>query len=84
MGEICDSVITELLSIIFKNYIGCGVFPDTSKMSRIIPAHKKNNKFSLNNYLPVSFSPICAKIFERIIYNNVFLFFEDNKSITPN
>ena len=84
MGEICDSVITEPLSIIFKNYIDSGVFPDTSKMSCIIPAHKKNNKFSLNNYLPVSFSPICPKIFERIIYNNVFLFLEDNKLLPAN
>ena len=53
-------------------------------MSHIIPAHKKNNKRFLNNYLPVSFSPICNKIFERIIYNNVLLFLEDNKLLTPN
>ena len=53
-------------------------------MSHIITAHKKNNKRSLNNYLPVSFSPICAKSFERIIYNNVLLFLEDNELLTPN
>ena len=41
MLKICDSVITEPLSIIFKNCIYCGVFPDTWKMSHIIPAHKK-------------------------------------------
>ena len=43
---ICDSVITEPLSIIFKNYSDCGVFPDTWKMSHIISAHKKNDKLS--------------------------------------
>ena len=83
MREICDSVITEPLTIIIKNYIDCGVFTDTWKISHIIPAHKKNDKFSLNNGLPVSFSPIYAEIFERIIYN-VFLFLEDNKLLTPN
>ena len=83
MGGICDSVITEPLSIILKNYIDSEVFPDTSKMSCIITAHKKNNKFSLNNYLPVSFSPICAKIFERIIYNNVFFFLKVINYLLP-
>ena len=84
MLKICDSVITEPLSIIFKNCIDCGVFPDTWKMSHIIPAHKKNDKCSLNNYPAVSLLPICGKFFERIIFNNVFLFLEDNNLLTPN
>ena len=83
MLKICDSVITEPLSIIFKNCIDCGVFPDTWEMSHIIPAHKKNDKRSLNNYCPVSLLPLCGKIFERIIFN-VFLFLEDNSLLTPN
>ena len=53
-------------------------------MSHIIPAHKKNDKGSLNNYRPVSLLPICGKFFERIIFNNVFLFLEDNNLLTPN
>ena len=73
MLKICDSVITEPLSIIFKNCIDCGVFPDTWKMSHIIPAHKKNDKYSLDNYCPVFFLPICGKIFERIIFNVFFI-----------
>ena len=84
MLKICDSVITEPVSIVFKNCIYCGVFPDTWKMSHIIPAHKKNDKRSVNNYCPVSLLPICGKVFERIIYNNVFLFLEDNKLLAPN
>ena len=53
-------------------------------MSHIIPAHKKNDKCSLNNYRPVSLLPICGKIFERIIFTNVFLFLEDNNLLAPN
>ena len=74
MLKICDSVITEPLSIIFKNCIDCGVFPDTWEMSHIIPAHKKNDKRSLNNYRPVSLLTICGKVFERIIFNSAFYF----------
>ena len=53
-------------------------------MSHIIPAYKMNDKRSLNNYRPVSLLPICGNIFEIIIFNNVFLFLEDNSLLTPN
>ena len=52
-------------------------------MSHIIPAHKKNDKSSLNNYRPVSLLAICGKFLERIILN-VFLFLEDNSLLIPN
>ena len=84
MLKICDSVITGPLSIIFKNCIDCGVFPNTWKMSRIIPAHKKNDKRSLYNYRPVSLLPISGKNFKRIIVNNVFLFLADNNLLLIN
>ena len=39
-------------------------------MYHIIPIHKKDDKHSLNNYRPVSFLPICGKIFEKTIFND--------------
>ena len=45
---------------------------------------KKNDKCYINNYLPVSLLPICSKIFERIIYNPVFSYLENNDLLTPN
>ena len=53
-------------------------------MSHIIPTYKKNDKRYINNYHPVSLLPICSKIFERIIYNPVFLYLESNNLLTPN
>ena len=81
--NICDSVLTEPLSIIFNNCIDYGVFLDTWKLSHIIPIHKTNDKPSLNNYHPVSLLPICGKIFERTIFNDVFAFLENNNLLTP-
>ena len=84
MLKICDSVVTEPLSILFKNSINCGIFSNVWKMSHIIPTYKKNDKRYINNYHPVSLLPICSKIFERIIYNPVFLYLESNNLLTPN
>ena len=84
MLKICDSVVTEPLSILFKNCINSGIFPNVWKMSYIIPTYKKNDKRYINNYRPVSLPPICSKIFERMIYNPVFLYLESNNLLTPN
>ena len=82
MLKICDSVVTEPLSILFKNCINCKIFPNVWKMSHIIPTYKKNDNHYINNYRPVSLLPICSKIFERI-YNPVFLYLESKNLLTP-
>ena len=46
--------------------------------SNIVPVHKKNDKQRLNNYRPISLLPICSKIFERLIFNEMFGFFIKN------
>ena len=39
---------------------------------------------NLKNYRPVSLLPICSKIFERLIYNEMFGFFLDKGLISAN
>ena len=39
--KICDSVLAEPLSLIYKNWISSGVFPDIWKRSCIISTYKK-------------------------------------------
>ena len=82
MLKICDSVLVEPMSLIYKHCIN-GVFPDIWKRSHIIPIYKKNDKRCINNYRPVSFPSICGKIFERILYNHLFLYLESNDLLTP-
>ena len=59
------------LSIIYKNYIDTGIFPDSWKKSNIIPVHKKEDKQLLQNYRPGSLLPILGKAIEKIIYNDI-------------
>ena len=44
----------------------------------------KNVKQLKENYRPISLLPICGKILERLIYNKMFDFFTDNKSMSSN
>ena len=38
----------------------------------------------MRNYRPVSLLPICGKIFERLIFNELFNFLLENNLISPN
>ena len=80
--KICDSSIIKPLSIIFKNCLQSGSFPNNSKKSNVVSIHKKGDKQLLQNYRPVSLLPICGKIFERIIFNPIFEYLEN--SLYPN
>ena len=84
MVKLCDVSLVKPLSIILQNCINSGVFPDSWKQSNIVPSHKKNGKQLINNSSRVSLLPICSKIFERIIFNSIFQYIEENKLLNVN
>ena len=52
-----------------------GVFPSELKKTNIVPVQKKIDKQNIKNYRPaVYLLPICDKIFEKIIFNEMFRF----------
>ena len=62
----------------------CNVFPLEWKKVNIVPVHKKGDKQSLKNYRPVSLLPICDKILERLIFNEMFRFLIEDNLILSN
>ena len=71
MLKMSGDAIIEPFFKIFKNCLKCGKFPDDWKKRNIVSIFKKGDKQNINNYRPVSLLPICSKIFERIIYDNM-------------
>ena len=84
MIKLCGNSICKPLSIIFKDCLSEGEFPREWKKANVVPVHKKGNKQSLENYRLISLLPICSKIFERLIYNEMFTSFTENNLISPN
>ena len=70
------------LELIFKDYRGNEIFPSAWKKGNVVPVHKKNDKQRLYNYRRVSLLPICSKVFERLIFNEMFGFFIENDLIS--
>lgn len=62
---------------IFDCSLKTGVFPDAMKIARVIPLHKKGGRDKFTNYRPISILPLFSKILERVIYNRVIKYFND-------
>ena len=84
MLKICGNTICKPLELIFKHALSTGVFPSESKKGNIVPCYKKGDKQNIKYYRPVSLLPICGKLFERLIFNEMFSFFLSNKKIFKN
>ena len=84
MIKLCGNSVCNPLSIIFNDCLNEGKFPHEWKKANVVSVYKKGNKQCLKNYRPISLLPICSKIFERLIYNEMFTFFTENKLISPN
>ena len=69
------------LSYLFNSCMLTSVFPDELKVAKVIPLFKTGNRSDMSNYRPISILPTLSKIFEKLIYNRFYKFFEDNDII---
>lgn len=72
-------ILSVPLSHIINLCISKGIFPDKLKVANIIPIHKKGDKKNMRNYRPIALLSAFAKIFEKIIYDRFYDFFDKNK-----
>ena len=84
MIQLCGKELCKPLQLIFQNILRTSIFPDQWKEANVTPVHKKKDKQTVSNYRPISLLPIFAKVFERIIYKNLYNFLTTNKLITKN
>ena len=54
------------------------------KLANVTPILKKGDKQLIKNYRPISLLPICGKIFEKFIFNNLYAYLHTNNLITKN
>ena len=56
-------------------------FPDAWKKGTVIPLPKVNNPKKVGDLRPITLLPTPSKIIEKIIYNQLMLFLENNKCL---
>ena len=62
------------LSFIFNFCIENGIFPESLKISKVIPIYKSGAKSEVNNYCPISLLPVLSKVFEKVLHKRITTF----------
>jgi len=66
------------LAILINKSLHEGTFPDTLKIAKVLPIHKKGDPYNMNNYRPISLLPTFSKIYEKVIFKRVYSFLDAN------
>ena len=82
MLKLCSDSLSKPLTKILRNCLDSGYFPQSWKKCNVIPIHKKNNKQDIKNYRPISLLPICGKVLENIIFDDLHNYLFSNNLIT--
>ena len=59
-------------------------FPSSWKQSKLIPLHKKHSQLNPKNYRPVAILSPLSKILEKVIYQQIYDYFNGNKLFHEN
>ena len=84
-NKLLKSIGTELskpLTIIINQCLLTGIFPDLLKIAKVNPLFKRGDVCQLNNYRPISLLPTISKVFERVIYSQLYTYFSENNLLS--
>ena len=69
-------IFSEFIMYNFNEGIFTSRSPDILKSAEVKPIFKKKSRIDKENYRPVSILPVISKIFERLIFKQLIMFFE--------
>ena len=74
----CSDIISPHLSQIFNISLTTKCYPDSLKFAKVAPVYKGGDKDNLDNYRPISVLPTVARVFEKLIHEQMIKYFESN------
>ena len=72
-GEIVADYLDSMINISFEN----GTFPAELSKAKIFPLHKEGLKLDESNFRPISLLKVWSKIFEKVMFNRLYFYFEN-------
>ena len=69
---------------IFNSLLGVssGIFPNAWKRARVSPIFKEDLRTDPNNYRPISVLPVVSKLIERVVFNQLYEYLNNNNLLT--
>ena len=82
--KMCFTTIGSSLLRIVNSSLRTGTVPDSWKLSIIHPVPKAGSSSDLTNFRPISIVPTIAKIVERVVQEQLYVYFNDNHLFNVN
>ena len=73
-----SSIIALSLTFIFNLSLPSGIFIYDWKNARLCSVYKGNNRRDMGNYRPIPFLPIISKVFEKVVFQQLYHYLKDN------
>ena len=71
--------LAPILTIAINQSLTSGIFPSTLKVAKVIPLFKnKGEPTDFGNYRPISLLNVISKLYERVVYNQIYSYFTTN------
>ena len=68
-------VIHPIMTININQSLTTGIFPDKLKLAKVLPLYKKGANNIFDNYRPISLLPAISKVFEKIVFKQLYDYF---------
>ena len=75
--------LAEPLSLIINQCFSFNIFPNLLKIAKVTPVYKKGDSDLFENYRPVSVLSSVSKVFEKVMYNQMYDHFVKSKIFFP-
>ena len=79
--KIAFPLISQSLCSIFNLSINTRKFPDSWKTARVAPIFKSGEHDDRSNYRPISVLPVVSRLFEKLIYDQLYNHLDKNKQL---
>jgi len=77
-------IISKSLTCLFNMSISQCKFPASWKIARVTPIFKDGDKSAKENYRPISVLPVISRLFEKVIYNQLYSYLNSNGFLSTN
>ena len=72
-------IILKPLTVIINQCLKMGLFPNQLNIAKVVPIFKTGDDTLFTNYRPISLLPSTSKVVDRVIFNQLYTYFETNK-----
>ena len=81
--KLATPYIENALVFMFNTSLETSQFPDCWKYARITPIFKEGDRAERSNYRPISVLPVISRLFEKLVFNQLYEYLVKNKLIHP-